>query len=155
MNRKCRAYDIDPVRPEIQRNDVSNGIPERNVDFIFLDPPYYNQRKDDYVPNKFTDSLLSFNESMKKAFKSCYSALEPGGISAMIMGPQQWELKEGNRADHSLRLTNMALKQEFKEIYRIISPLPTQQFTGYDVNRAKESRTMLNLIRDILILQRN
>ncbi|MCJ7633773.1 hypothetical protein MUP77_15475 [Candidatus Bathyarchaeota archaeon] len=46
-----------------------------------------------------------------------------------------------NWADHSFTLTNMALEQGFNEIYRIVSPLPTQQFAGYDVDRAKESCT--------------
>lgn len=154
MNRKCRAYDVNPIRPEIQKNDVLEGIPDKNADFIFLDPPYYNQRKDDYVQNRFTDSLESFNESMKKAFKNCYDTLKPGGILAMIMCPQQWKLEEGNWADHSFTLTNMAIEQGFTEIYRIVSPLPTQQFAGYDVDRAKESRYVLNIIRDIVILRK-
>jgi len=155
MNRKCTAYDLNPVRPEIQKNDVLNGIPERNVDFIFLDPPYYNQRKDDYVPNKFTESLESFNESMEKAFRNCYDALKPNGVLALIMDPQQWKLEKGNWADHSFALTNMALEQGFTEIYRIVSPLPTQQFTGYDVDRAKESKSMLNVVRDIVVFQKH
>jgi DNA modification methylase len=154
MNRKCRAYDLNPARPEIQKNDILNGIPDKNVDFAFLDPPYYNQRKDDYVPNKFTDSIESFNESTKKAFKNCYDALKPRGILALIMGPQQWKLEEGNWADHSFTLTNTALEQGFIEIYRIVSPFPTQQFTGYDVDRAKENRSMLNVIRDIVIFKK-
>jgi hypothetical protein len=73
---------------------------------------------------------------------------------AMIMGPQQWKLKEGNWADHSFNLTDVALEQGFKEIYRIVSPLPTQQFTGYDVDRAKEAKSMLNVIRDIIIFEK-
>jgi DNA modification methylase len=125
MNRRCRAYDLSPARNEIQKNDILEDIPDRNVDFIFLDPPYYNQRKDDYVPNKFTQSLKSFNEAMKTTFKNCYEALKPNGILALIMGPQQWKLEEGSWADHTLALTNMALEQGFKEIYRIVSPLPT------------------------------
>lgn len=154
MNRKCRAYDLNPARKEIQKNDVLDGIPDRNVDFIFLDPPYYNQRKDDYVPSKFTESLESFNESMKTTFENCYEALKSKGILAMIMGPQQWKLEHGNWADHSFTLTNMVLEQGFEEIYRIVSPLPTQQFTGYDVDRAKESKSMLNVLRDIVVFQK-
>jgi transcriptional regulator with XRE-family HTH domain len=153
MNRKCRAYDLNPVRPEIQKNDVLNGIPDKNVDFIFLDPPYYNQKKDDYVANKFTESLKSFNDSMKMAIRNSHETLRSGGVLAFIMGPQQWKLEEGNWADHSLTVTNMALEQGFEEIYRVVSPLPTQQFTGYDVDRAKKSRSMLNQIRDIVIFQ--
>jgi hypothetical protein len=45
-------------------------------------------------------------------------------------------------------------EQEFSEVYRIVSPLPTQQFAGYDVGRAKESKSMLNVIRDITIFQK-
>jgi DNA modification methylase len=154
MNRKCKAYDLNLVRPEIQKNDVLNGIPDKNVDFIFLDPPYFNQRKEDYIPNKFTESLQSFNEAMRTAFKNCYEALKPKGVVALIMGPQQWKLESGNWADHSFTLVNMALEKGFTEIFRIVSPLPTQQFEGYDVQRAKESRTMLNQIRDIVIFEK-
>jgi len=155
MNRKCRAYDLNPVRPEIHKNDILNGVPDKNVDFIFLDPPYYNQRKEDYVPNKFTESLQSFNESMKKTFKNCYDALRLGGILALIMGPQQWRLEKRSWADHSFTITNIAIETGYKEVYRIVSPLPTQQFTGYDVERAKETKSMLNIIRDIVIFQKD
>jgi len=154
MNRKCRAYDLNSVRPEIQKNDILRSIPDRNVDFIFLDPPYYNQRKDDYVPSKFTESLESFNEAMRTAFTNCYTALKSKGILAMIMGPQQWKLEGGSWADHSFTLAKTALERGFTETYRIVSPLPTQQFQGYDVDRAKRSKSMLNQIRDIVILQR-
>jgi hypothetical protein len=72
----------------------------------------------------------------------------------MIMGPQQWKLEQGSWADHSFTSTNMALEQGFTEIYRIVSPLPTQQFAGYDVDRAKKSRSMLNVLRDIMVFQK-
>jgi DNA modification methylase len=42
---------------KIHKSDILNGIAEKNVDFIFIDPSYYNQRKDDYMPSKFTEGL--------------------------------------------------------------------------------------------------
>lgn len=40
MNRKCRAYDINPVRKDILKCDIQKGFPEeaKNAELIFLDP---------------------------------------------------------------------------------------------------------------------
>ena len=48
MGRRCLAYDLHPVRPEIRRHDVRHGFPpdSRECDLVFCDPPYHTMLAD-------------------------------------------------------------------------------------------------------------
>jgi len=69
VNRKCYAYDLRPVRPDIKTHNLLVGpppVPEK-PDLIFFDPPYGPQKKMEYTVSsedlgnmpipKFLDSL--------------------------------------------------------------------------------------------------
>jgi DNA modification methylase len=47
MSRRCRCYDIKPVRDEIQQYDITTGFPAecRGCDLVFLDPTYWRQTR--------------------------------------------------------------------------------------------------------------
>ena len=60
MGRRCLMYDLKPSRPDIERHDLMRqGWPSdaRKSDLVFLDPPYYKKREDDYG----TDSISSLD----------------------------------------------------------------------------------------------
>jgi DNA modification methylase len=152
MNRRCKAYDIQPIKTEIEKNDILNGIPINEADFVFLDPPYYNMKKEDYAISSFTESLPSFFYAMRIAIKNCWLALKNQGIMAILICPQQWRTEVFE--DHIFSLTKMALEQGFTEIYRISAPNSMQQYAGYDVIQAKEKKAMMTIIRDIVIFQK-
>jgi len=51
VNRKCHAYDLRPVRPDIKTHNLLVGpppIPEK-PDLIFFDPPYGPQKRTEYT----------------------------------------------------------------------------------------------------------
>lgn len=155
MNRNCRAFDINPVREDVEQNDVLKGIPHSSVyDFIFLDPPYYVQ-KDDYIRNEFNESLESFYDAIRKTLQNCHDVLKEKGILALMLKPMglhengqfQWE-------DLTLKCHAVAEQIGFKLIKRIVAPLSTQQYDALDVHRAKEGHYMLNTLRDILVYQK-
>jgi hypothetical protein len=51
MSRKCRMYDVNPVREDMIKHDlVRQGLPKEaeNADLIFFDPPYYKKKRKEY-----------------------------------------------------------------------------------------------------------
>ena len=46
MGRRCLAYDLHPVRPDITANDVNDGFPleTSGCDLVFADPPYHTMK---------------------------------------------------------------------------------------------------------------
>src|SRR3990167_1687746 len=50
MKRKCVAFDLNPVREDIKKADLTTGIPldSEIADFVFFDPPWLSAQKDKY-----------------------------------------------------------------------------------------------------------
>lgn len=156
MGRECRAYDKDPVRPDIEQNDILNGIPVQDADLIIIDPPYYNMNKEDYEESAFTSSLDSFYKSSREAFTHCHETLAQGGHLALVMMPQQpIGEKVESFHDHTHKLTNIMENLGFTEVYRITSPLVgSSQYTGSQIEASKKRKEMLNVVRDIVIFEK-
>ena len=57
MGRKCLAYDIGPVRPEIVQHDVRLPFPSETAgcDLVFCDPPYHTMLSRRYAENSVAD----------------------------------------------------------------------------------------------------
>ena len=74
-NRRYQVFDIDPVRDDIIKHDVMAGLPDvlknRRPKLIFLDPPYWSQKKGDYGDEPTNLSNLGIDEfhDVLKAFK--------------------------------------------------------------------------------------
>lgn len=51
FDRKCSMYDINPIRPDIQKWDVvSQGFPRvESADLVFWDPPYYKKKEKEWT----------------------------------------------------------------------------------------------------------
>lgn len=155
MNRRCVAFDIQPVREDIIQNNVLQGIPHNELcDFIFLDPPYYKQ-KEGFIHNQFNESVESFYEAMETTLSNCRKVLKKEGVLTLMLKPMglrekgyfEWE-------DLTLKCYVIAEKIGFKLIKRISVPLNTQQYSRLDVARAKKNRYMLNTLRDILVFKK-
>lgn len=150
-NRRCLAYDIEPTRAQIKKWDVvSDGIPPEadGAKMIFLDPPYWKQKRGDYSEhptNLANMDLNEFHDALAKIVNSCVSKAD---YTALIIGGSELLGSGRHRGDHSIEI----LKRTNAElIQRIIVPYTTQQYRGFDVSRAKEKRVMLNLYRDLMV----
>ena len=70
MGRRCLAYDLHPVRPEIRPHDVNEGLPleSHGCDLIFCDPPYHTMLARRYgtdgVANVPLSSWIAFLERL-------------------------------------------------------------------------------------------
>ena len=155
--RRYLLYDICPLRDEIpiEKNDIFQGLPEKakEADLVYLDPPYYNLM-DEYVKNGWNESYASFLNCMEKSLINIKPILADHGKVAVILKPMNEKMMEGEWLDLTIDCVDLARRQGYKLVKRISVPLSTQQFSATDVTKAKESRVMLNTLRDIVILRR-
>ncbi len=155
MYRRYRAYDINPVRSDITKHDITQGFPveAKGCDLIFMDPPYWSQKQGEYsgdASNLANLPLAEFYAAMARVFECATASLKPDGYLAVIIGPTQLS---GIIHDHALAFAAL-LPACMHVVNRVIVPYTTQQAKGYHVADAKAGRYMLKLYRDLLICRR-
>ena len=158
MGRKCRAYDIkgDSKKGIEERDLVKDGFAKetKNSQLVFLDPPYWKQKKGSYTEQETDLSnmpLEKFYTSMNNIFKGAYGILKKGGYIAVIISPTQ---EKGVIYDHAIKFYEMLLKVGFTFVNRIIVPYTTQQVKAFDITDARKGKYMLKLYRDLLIFKK-
>jgi hypothetical protein len=153
-NRQCLAYDIEPARPDIIQWDlVKDGLPTfEDARLIFLDPPYWKQKKGDYSiheTNLANLGLDEFHVALTGIIQNCLSRAD---YVALIIGSSEFLGGDRRGKDHASEVLKL-VKGEL--IQRIIVPYTTQQYAAHDVIRAKGEKYMLNLYRDLMIWKKN
>jgi len=145
-SRECLAYDIDPIRSDIQKRDiVKQGLPNfKKAKMIFLDPPYWKQKKgeyNDHETNLANMSLDRFHDELTKIIIECQEKTE---YTALIIGPTQenWGI-----IDHAAEI----IYRIGPPWHRIQVPYSTQQHGGEYVSKAKANKKWLYLARDLMI----
>ena len=151
MNRRCLCLDVDPIRSDIIKHDIREGFPDetRNCDLIFLDPPYFKKlaKKERY---NHIGNRKEWLEFVQKLAKDCFEALHPKGIVALLIS----DYIDGEAPLLSCEYYNIFKDASFTPINRIQTPLTSQQYDKYDVKRAIDEKTMLNITRDLFIFRK-
>jgi len=154
VSRTCNAYDIEPARPDIEKWDIISADHEvqlpmsvMQANMVFLDPPYWKQKRGEYTKQDTDLSNLPldvFHEVLAEAVLACLRAIPSNAHVALIIGPTQdgWQL-----IDHAAHIMGMV----GVPTHRIQVPYSTQQHGGNYVNMAKEARRWLYLSRDLMI----
>ena len=148
FNRRCMAFDINPVRKDILKNDITKGLPDivQDVQLAILEPPYYNMMQDAY------SSLNEFLSFLETAIKHTADRLRPGGVLALIIMDQvNKDQEKYPMIGPAFELLNRA-ELEYEHLVGL--PLGTQQHTAYHVKWAKEGRFMLGINRQMWIFRR-
>ena len=154
--RRYQGYDIAPVRDDIRQHDITNGFPAKvkGCDLIFLDPPYWNMKDNDYAKGSISSlSLVDFREFIKKLALNCFEALKAGGCVAFLIQNQTGNSvpTDMEYIDHAFDSYDYFLSAGFKPIRRISVPLSTETFTPQHVEKAKSEKRLLGLVRDLVI----
>jgi len=158
LNRKYLAYDINCIREDIEYNDVTKGFPKKvkDCDLIFLDPPYYNLKAKDYIPESVSSlEINKFRKFVDKLAKDCYEVIKKNGIVTYLI--QNYYVKFASIDEYIDFIDEgiQSFKQaNFKLINRINCPQTSQVYQPQDVKRAQEQKGMLNLVRDLMIFQK-
>lgn len=158
MGRRCLAYDIEPVRSDVRRNDVRDGIPleAQPADLVFLDPPYFTMLADAYPDAGASRTHLEgWKRFLRRLAQVAFEALRPGGYVALLIANQtEKHLPPGyGYLDHGV-LSYLALTAAgFLPQRRISCPM-AGNYLPQQVRRARDEGRMLGQARDLLVMRK-
>lgn len=161
--RRYFVSDITPTEISLQKgmrkHDALDGIPKEapKANFVFVDPPYWKQAEKKYSEstNDFGNmSLPDFYTHMEVAFKNIYDRLVGGGHMAFVIQNTQWKNEDKHVEPHSHILWNVAENIGFKFKNLIHLPYLTQQYNAQQIEYAKEHGLILELNRELVVLER-
>ena len=153
MNRRYLACDIYPRRKEIQKKDLIEGFDEKakNCDLIFLDPPYWKKLEEQYIEGSISrlekEDYINF---FKKLIPECKKILKPKGYIAFLMS-NYIDYDEPKNSIFTADYYKIFIDNDFLPIIEIQCPLSSEQYRGYDVERAKKEKKMLIISRSLYI----
>jgi len=154
LNRRSLCYDIKPCpKWDVRYNDIREGYPEEayNCDAIFIDPPYHTQKKEVFKEIPYS-SVAGFKKFWEFVFKDSYRILKPGGkIGFLITCQTQIDLEGEYYLDLPFISYKLLKGAGFAPYRRIFVPLTVAQYTEADIQRAKEKKELLGLVRDLLV----
>lgn len=152
MARRYQVFDIDPIRDDIIRHDLMDSLPSAKAHMaprlIFLDPPYWRQKKGEYSDHETNLANMSLEAFYKVIVSIVKQSLKKADVVALLIGTTR---KEGNRYDHA----SMIMGEIGPPFQRIIVPYPTEIVSGADVTSAKKGKYMLSLYRDLIIWRKD
>lgn len=140
---------------DIKEWDIRQGFPKDcpPANLIFLDPPYYKKKEKDYQK----DSISSFPREkyllfFQELFKNCYERLKDNGIMAFLMSSYvdyDDPKKSVNIVDYQKLISS-----KFILLYEIGCPLSSEQYKGFQVDKAKKEKRILMISRNLLIYKK-
>jgi len=155
MGRKCLSYDINPIRKDIKKIVPYSILPNetKGCNLIFLDPPYWR-----LIPNYPKESLSNlplkeFLEYFEKLAKDCHEKLIKDGKVALLMQSFYDRKTEKAFLDLSFEITEIFLRNGFKEIQRISFPINRQTIEYQDLEYGIKNKILLDVNRDLVILE--
>lgn len=155
LGRRCLAYDLTSVRPDIQKNDALTGIPSEahGAKLIFLDPPYGTIAKRFYEKHPSCLSQMNqtdFLNALNKVAEYSHKALLANGyLAILVQNVYEWE------GDTVFQIMQKLTNTQWKLVRRIQVPLPNQHISSSVMKWARETCQMVNTDRDLLIFQMN
>jgi hypothetical protein len=158
MGRRCLAYDIAPIRPEVRRNDVNNGLPTEasGCDLIFCDPPYHTMLAGTWrEPGVAETSFYAWLEFLGSFARTAYAVLRPGGHVALLLANQTERDLPPPAAylDHVFLGYEALVGAGLLPQRRISCPMQGAYLPQH-VRKARSERRLLGQVRDLLIMRK-
>ena len=159
MGRRVWSSDRKPSTPTlpIHQHDITTGWPgdaPKKVDFVLLDPPYWQQAAGRYSDDAADLGNMGhdeFNAAWQLVVEICTEHMADGARLAFIISPTQQD--DGSVVDHAFEMAGACVAAGLKLERRIIVPYNTQQATGQQVTWARENRRLLKLYRDLVVFR--
>ena len=145
MGRRCLAYDIHPMRPDIQPHDIRVGFPPdaSNCHLIFCDPPYHTMLAQKYAPDSIASiPLAQWISFLHRLARHAFETLRPGGYLALLLAPQtEKDLPAGfGYLDHAFYGYIAAVRAGFLPERRISCPMDGG-YLPQQIQRARHRRS--------------
>jgi len=156
MGRRCRSFDIELVRKEIEFNDITKGYPKKakNCDLVFLDPPYYKKKEADYGSESVSSlDRNSYLNAFDTIANNSLKTIKQGGFLAFLMEPYI-DYQQSEKSIWVYEYIFIFTKRGWK-VERVFDvPESSQRYQAHDVERAKKNKQILTLRRQLLIFRR-
>jgi hypothetical protein len=158
MGRRCLAYDVAPVRPEIERHDVREGFPPetRGCSLVFCDPPYHTMLVQHYTKGGVASApLTGWVDFLGRLARGAFAALRPGGVVALLLANQtEKDLPAGfGYLDHAFYGYGALLAAGFLPERRISCPMDGA-YRPQQVRLARTEGRLLGQVRDLLVMRK-
>jgi hypothetical protein len=153
LDRRCLAYDLVSVRPDIQQNDALIGIPSEacRAKLIFIDPPYGVIAKGFYDNHPHCLSRMNqfdFLNALRTVANHCYKVLlTEGYLVILVQNVHGWV------GDTVVQVIQLFTDDQWNLVRRIQVPLSNHQISSSVMKWARDNRQMVNTDRDLLIFQ--
>jgi ParB-like chromosome segregation protein Spo0J len=161
MGRRCLAYDLHPVRPEVRPHDLRGGLPPEaaGCDLLFCDPPYHTMLAGRYPGESVSGvgelPLAGWIAFLQSLSRDAFSHLRPGGHVALLLANQtEKDLPAGQGyLDHAFLGYGALLAAGFQPVRRISCPM-AGGYRPQQVRRAREDGRLLGLVRDLVVMRK-
>jgi hypothetical protein len=159
MGRRILAYDLEPVRPDVRKHDVTTGFPPdcQGCDLIFCDPPYHTMHARRYGDSPSVAELpysgwLAF---LGRLCAASFESLRPGGFMALLLANQtEADLPAGCAyIDHAFLGYEAMRSAGFQPVRRISCPMAGTHLPQ-QVRRARAEGRLLGLVRDLIVMRK-
>jgi hypothetical protein len=158
MGRRCLAYDLHPVRPDVKQWDVNDGFPPESngCDLVFADPPYHTMLARRYARDGIaTAPLSSWMAFLHRLASAAFATLRPGGHLALLVANQtEKDLPAGyGYLDHAFYGYEAMRAAGFLPERRISCPMDGA-YLPQQVRSARVEGRMLGQVRDLLVMRK-
>jgi ParB family chromosome partitioning protein len=158
MGRRCLAYDLEPVRPEIKPHDANHPFPPETsgCDLVFCDPPYHTMLARRYAEGSAGDAPLTLWIAFLDVLaRNVFATLRPGGRIALLLANQtEKDLPAGyGYLDHAFLGYSALVKAGFLPERRISCPMDGSYLPQH-VRRARLEGRMLGQVRDLIVARK-
>jgi ParB family transcriptional regulator, chromosome partitioning protein len=158
MGRRCLAYDINPVRPDIQALDIRHGYPVETLgcNLVLLDPPYHSMLAGRYGERGAGDlSLAEWGAFLQNLANVSFQVLKSGGYIALLLANQTEKDLPCSHGyiDHVFLGYQALINARFVPIRRVSCPMDGA-YLPQQVRRARADGRMLGQVRDLLVMRK-
>ena len=154
MNRKCYAYDINPIREDIIEHDITKALAKpRKANLIFLDPPYYKKKAEEYKLPEAYQTREGFMAFAEKWVNFCDESIKPGGCVTLLMSDY---VDYDNCAESIFSYEYSLLFEQagYGTLYKISCPIPPGQGDEKRMVTAKAKKRIEIRGRELYILKK-
>lgn len=119
LDRKFIAYDLNPIRADIIKNDSRElPLPNESVDFVFFHPPYWNMVKYSNLNEDLSkQSLNKFFESIESVLNESKRVLRQNKYLAILVGDV---IENGKFIPLTRKIANIAESLGFQDCGQVI-----------------------------------
>lgn len=156
VKRQYLMYDIHSIRPEIQKHDITKGLPKEaeNADLVFWDPPYYKKMEKDY-DTQGSIAAMSRGEYLK-IFRNAAEDFYQKGVKKIALLMSDYDDEYNNNSKDNIFIWDYIneFSKHWRVHRRIQCPLSPEQMRAPTVTKYREEKKLGRITRDLIIFFR-